>query len=43
MLHALENTGTTDLTFTTVEFIKGSANPPLPVPESVRLVIPKAA
>lgn len=37
MTHALENTGGTDLLFTTVEYIKGSANAPLPVPESVRL------
>lgn len=43
MLHALENTGKTDLTFTTVEFVKGSANKPLQVPESVRLKVPKAA
>lgn len=43
MLHALENTGTTDLTFTTVEFVKGSANAPLPVPDEVRLKVPKAA
>jgi hypothetical protein len=43
MLHALENTGTTDLLFTVVEFVKGSANPPLPVPDSVRRRVPTAA
>jgi beta-alanine degradation protein BauB len=36
MLHSVENIGDTDLLFTTVEF-KDSANPPLPVPEEVRL------
>lgn len=36
MLHAVENTGTTDLLFTTVEFLD-SANAPLPVPDGVRL------
>ena len=36
MLHSVENVGDTDLLFTTVEF-KKSANPPLPVPDSVRL------
>lgn len=36
MTHALDNIGDTDLLFTTVEYIKGSANAPLPVPDSVR-------
>lgn len=36
LLHGLANTGTTDLLFTVVESIKGSANSPLPVPDSVR-------
>lgn len=36
MLHSVENIGDTDLLFTTVEF-KQSANPPLPVPDSIRL------
>jgi hypothetical protein len=36
LLHAVENIGTTDLVFTTVEF-KQSPNAPLPVPEGVRL------
>lgn len=36
MLHSVENVGDTDLLFTTVEF-KKSGNPPLPVPDSVRL------
>jgi beta-alanine degradation protein BauB len=35
-IHDLENTGQTELVFTTVEFLD-SANRPLPVPESVRL------
>jgi hypothetical protein len=35
-IHDLENTGDTDLVFTTVEFLD-SANEPLPVPDSVRL------
>lgn len=43
MLHSLENTGKTDLLFTTVEYIKGSANAPLPVPDTVRLKVPAAA
>ncbi len=43
MLHALENKGSADLTFTVVEFIKTSANAPLPVPDEVRLKVPKAA
>lgn len=42
LLHAVENIGTTDLLFTTVEF-KQSANPPLPVPDAVRLKEPMAA
>ena len=36
LVHTVENIGDTDLLFTTVEF-KQSANPPLPVPDSVRL------
>lgn len=36
MVHCVENTGDTDLDFTTVEFLDG-ANPPLPVPDGVRL------
>jgi hypothetical protein len=36
MLHSVENIGDTDLVFTTVEFLQ-SANPPLAVPEGVRL------
>ncbi len=39
MVHAVENIGTTDLLFTTVEFLD-SANPPLPIPDSVRLRAP---
>lgn len=35
-IHDLENVGDTDLVFTTVEFLD-SRNPPLPVPDSVRL------
>jgi hypothetical protein len=38
-VHAVENTGDTDLLFTTVEFL-GGANPPLPVPDEVRLKHP---
>jgi hypothetical protein len=36
MVHAVENIGSTELTFTTVEFLD-SANKPLPVPDHVRL------
>jgi hypothetical protein len=36
LLHSVENVGKTDLLFTTVEFLN-SPNPPLPVPDSVRL------
>ncbi len=36
LLHSVENIGDTDLLFTTVEFLQ-SANPPLPVPDGVRL------
>jgi beta-alanine degradation protein BauB len=36
LVHAVENAGTTDLLFTTVEFLD-SANLPLPVPDAVRL------
>jgi hypothetical protein len=35
-VHDLENTGDTELIFTTVEFLD-SANKPLPVPDSVRV------
>ena len=42
-IHDLENIGDTDLLFSTVEF-KDGANPPLPIPDSVRLQPrPKAA
>ena len=37
LVHSVENIGTTDLLFTTVEY-KQSANAPLPVPDTVRLV-----
>ena len=36
-VHDLENLGDDDLIFMTVESIEGSANKPLPVPETVRL------
>ena len=36
LLHSVENIGDTELLFTTVEFLQ-SANPPLPVPDGVRL------
>jgi hypothetical protein len=36
MLHSVENIGETELVFTTVEFLD-SPNPPLPVPDGVRL------
>jgi len=35
-VHDLENIGSTDLNFITVEFLD-SANAPLPVPDSVRM------
>ncbi len=38
LVHAVENIGTTDLLFTTVEF-KTSGNQPLPVPDEVRLKV----
>lgn len=38
LVHSVENIGTTDLLFTTVEY-KQSANAPLPVPDAVRLVV----
>lgn len=38
-IHSIQNTGDTDLLFTTVEF-KGGANDPLPLPDSVRLTPP---
>lgn len=36
LLHSVENIGETELLFTTVEF-KQSDNPPLPVPDGIRL------
>ena len=36
MLHSLENTGATDLTFVTVEHLDGP-NRPLPVPDAARI------
>jgi hypothetical protein len=36
LLHSVENIGDTELLFTTVEF-KKSGNPPLPVPDEIRL------
>ena len=39
MVHAIENVGETDLEFVTVEFLDGD-NPPLAVPDSVRLSLP---
>ena len=36
MMHSLENTGDTDLAFTTVEFMDGT-NPPLEIPAEFRL------
>jgi beta-alanine degradation protein BauB len=38
LVHAVENVGTTDLLFTTVEYLH-SANAPLPVPDAVRLKV----
>jgi beta-alanine degradation protein BauB len=38
LVHAVANIGTTDLLFTTVEFLH-SANAPLPVPDAVRLKV----
>ena len=38
LLHAVENVGSTDLLFTTVEFLD-SVNAPLPVPDGVRLKV----
>ncbi len=38
LVHSVENVGTTDLLFTTVEY-KQSANAPLPVPDAVRLMV----
>ena len=40
MLHSVQNTGDSELIFTTVEFIDGP-NAPLPVPDDVRLERPK--
>jgi hypothetical protein len=42
LLHAVENIGSTDLLFTTVEFLD-SANEPLPVADEMRLRLPEAA
>ncbi len=39
LVHAVENVGSTDLLFTTVEFLD-SANLALPVPDGVRLSVP---
>ena len=36
-VHDLENLGDQDMIFMTVESIEGSANKPLPIPDSVRL------
>ena len=41
-VHDLVNTGDQDMIFNTIEFLD-SANKPLPIPDSVRLVEPKAA
>jgi hypothetical protein len=41
MLHSVENIGKNDLLFTTVEFLN-SNNPPLTVPEAVRLTTPSS-
>jgi hypothetical protein len=38
LVHSVENIGTTDLLFTTVEFLK-SGNTPLPVPDEARLKV----
>ena len=38
LVHSVENVGTTDLLFTTVEYLD-SANAPLPVPDEVRLKV----
>ena len=42
MVHSVENIGDTDLLFTTVEFLD-SGNPPLPIPDEMRLRIPDDA
>jgi hypothetical protein len=41
-VHSVENIGTSDLLFTTVEFLD-SVNTPLPIPDGVRLKHPAAA
>jgi hypothetical protein len=41
-VHDLENLGDSEMIFNTIEFLD-SANEPLPIPDSVRLVAPKAA
>lgn len=40
MIHAVENIGDTELSFTTVEFL-GGPNEPLPVPDEMRLKLPE--
>ena len=40
MVHSVENIGDTDLLFTTVEFLD-SGNPPLPIPDEMRLRVPE--
>jgi hypothetical protein len=42
MLHSVENIGTTDLVFTTVEFLDGT-NPALRIPDGIRLSFPAVA
>ena len=42
LLHSVENIGTTDLAFTTVEFLDG-INPAFEIPEGVRLEVPSIA
>lgn len=39
LVHAVHNIGDTDLSFTTVEFLDGP-NPPLSLPDTVRLRVP---
>jgi hypothetical protein len=40
MVHSFENIGTTDLLFTTVEFLD-QVNTPLPIPDDMRLKTPE--
>jgi hypothetical protein len=42
MVHAVENIGTSDLLFTTVEFLD-STNEPLPISDNIRLQLPSLA